>query len=115
MAFAYFESTIIEFYSRDLAMDMSSKVNNYNKGNITMEKYKLFTHERGFKDVFDNKALKYALINNDIIFYSIGPDRIDNKASIIYDITNGIISIGDIVPQKYVEQILEYSSSYQSQ
>ena len=44
-------------------------------------------------DCFSTTTLKNA--NNRI--YSIGPDRIDNFAKIIYDPTNGTFSTGDII------------------
>ena len=37
------------------------------------------------------------LISYNNFIYSIGPDKIDNYALIVYDPTNGIISRGDIL------------------
>lgn len=43
-----------------------------------------------------SNSLKIITQNNDRIVYSIGPDKIDQQASVEYDPTNGTISSGDI-------------------
>jgi hypothetical protein len=45
-------------------------------------------------DPFSEKELKYLEQKN--IFYSIGPDRVDQRLKTIYDPTNGVFSAGDI-------------------
>lgn len=47
-------------------------------------------------DYFDGNKLKFIKQNGTLIFYSIGPDKIDDKALILYDPSNGIVSRGDI-------------------
>ena len=46
------------------------------------------------KDLFSEKS--YNLNAEKNIFYSIGPDKDDDKCAITYDPTNGTLSNGDI-------------------
>ena len=71
----------------------------------TYKKYKLLKKSIGeneiniHKDPFTENGLKY--LNHSNTFYSIGPDRVDQKLKILYDPTNGIFSSGDIMVKKY--------------
>jgi len=49
------------------------------------------------KDSFSSEPLKFTSNPDLFICYSIGPDKQDNYANIIYDVTNGTVSSGDII------------------
>lgn len=50
------------------------------------------------KDPYDSKNLYRTItIGGAQYVYSVGPDQADDKASIIYDVTNGTLSAGDVV------------------
>jgi len=49
-------------------------------------------------DPFTSAPLSFSPANN--LFYSVGPDKEDNKTQIIYDTTNGTISRGDIFKKR---------------
>ncbi|MBM3333267.1 hypothetical protein FJY63_01255 [Candidatus Sumerlaeota bacterium] len=54
-------------------------------------------------DPFTKKPLNFISTSNSLLCYSVGPDQIDDHASIQYDPTNGTMSTGDIcleVPRK---------------
>lgn len=54
-------------------------------------------YSTNIQDPFSNKKLAIIKEENQFILYSHGPDYIDNKATIVYDPTNGTISSGDII------------------
>ena len=50
------------------------------------------------RDPFSKRdAYRLKVRNRDLVIYSIGPDRKDNRASFPYDPTNGTNSAGDII------------------
>ena len=49
------------------------------------------------KDSFSSESLKFISNPDEFTCYSIGPDKQDNFANIIYDSTNGTVSSGDII------------------
>ena len=51
---------------------------------------------RGTKDPYTNAPYRLKDASPAVWVYSIGPDRLDQKGEILYDPTNGMVSIGDI-------------------
>jgi len=49
------------------------------------------------KDSFSSESLKFISNPDEFTCYSIGPNKQDNFANIIYDSTNGTVSSGDII------------------
>lgn len=54
--------------------------------------------ENIYDDPFSEDGLKFS--NQFDIYYSIGPDRVDQFLEVIYDPTNGVFSAGDIEVKK---------------
>ena len=51
-------------------------------------------------DIYDGYCIKRREDKHNIYLYSIGPDKIDDNAEIIYDPTNGLKSIGDLIVKR---------------
>lgn len=48
-------------------------------------------------DPFTSAPLRYTRSGEDLLCYSVGPDAIDQQATIAYDPTNGSLSAGDLI------------------
>ena len=69
---------------------------NYNVAKRHLDLLQNDKDERYNRDPFTTKPFLTVERNNVKIYYSMGPDRIDHKAKVLYDPTNGIFSAGDI-------------------
>ena len=98
--FAPFESDIFYAIVRKRTKTAFSQVQTYNSKGLTEKEIIELKKQNNFDDPFDDD-LKYIPKDDLNLVYSIGPDKVDNKAGIIYDPTNGIVSTGDIFPTNY--------------
>lgn len=54
-------------------------------------------HSEEFFDPYTRRALLLRQVDGVVYVYSVGPDRADDHAEILYDPTNGVVSKGDLV------------------